>query len=198
MALTLVLASASPRRARLLRELGVEFEVVVSHVDESLHPGESGELAAERLAREKALAVASRTELPVLAADTVVLCEGELLGKPSSPDDARRMLHRLSGHTHEVVTGVCLARDGHVLSARESTEVTFAALSPAEIDWYVSTSEPLDKAGAYHVDGLGALFIKGVTGSPSNVAGLPLRLVYALAGELGVRLGPPLPGPALG
>lgn len=195
---TLVLASASPRRARLLRELGIEFEVVVSHVDESLHPGESGELAAERLARAKALAVAAGTALPVLAADTVVLCAGELLGKPASPDDARRMLHRLSGHTHEVVTGVCLARDGLALSARESTAVTFAALSPAEIDWYVATGEPLDKAGAYHVDGLGALFIKGVAGSPSNVAGLPLRLVYALAGELGLRLGPPLPAPPPG
>jgi septum formation protein len=103
------------------------------------------------------------------------------------------MLERLSGHTHEVVTGVCLARDGRVLSARESTAVAFAALSPAEIDWYVATGEPLDKAGAYHVDGLGALFIKGVSGSPSNVAGLPVRLVYALAGELGLRLGPPLP-----
>jgi septum formation protein len=193
---TLVLASASPRRARLLRELGLEFEVVVSQVDESLHPGESGERAAERLAREKALAVASRTALPVLAADTVVLCEGELLGKPSSPEDARRMLRRLAGQTHEVVTGVCLARDGHLLSACERTAVRLAALSPAEIDWYVATGEPLDKAGAYHVDGLGALFIEGVTGSPSNVAGLPLRLVYALAAELGLRLGPPLPPPA--
>lgn len=193
MAAKLVLASASPRRARLLRELGVEFEVVVSNVDEALHPGESGELAAERLACAKALAVAAGRPAPVLAADTVVLSAGELLGKPADPDDARRMLQRLSGHAHEVVTGVCLAWQGRVLSARESTRVTFAALSPAEVDWYVSTGEPMDKAGAYHVDGLGALFIKAVSGSPSNVAGLPLRLVYALAGELGLRLGPPLP-----
>lgn len=192
-----MLASASPRRARILRELGLEFEVLVSDVDETLRPGESGELAAERLARAKALAVVARTQLPVLAADTVVLCEGELLGKPASPHAARRMLQRLSGHTHEVVTGVCLARDGHVLSARESTAVTFASLSPVEIEWYVGTGEPLDKAGAYHVDGLGGLFIRAVSGSPSNVAGLPVRLVYVLAEELGLRLGPPLPIPPL-
>lgn len=189
----LVLASASPRRARLLRELGIEFEVVVSNVDEALHPGESGELAAERLARAKALAVAASRPAPVLAADTVVLCDGELLGKPADGEDARRMLRRLSGHTHEVVTGVCLAWQERVLSARDSTAVTFAALSPAEIEWYVSTGEPMDKAGAYHVDGRGALFIRGVTGSPSNVAGLPVRLVYTLAAELGLRLGPPPP-----
>ncbi len=189
----LVLASASPRRARLLRELGIDFEVVVSNVDEALHPGESGELAAERLARAKALAVAVSTPAPVLAADTVVLCDGELLGKPADEDDARRMLRRLSGHTHEVVTGVCLAWQERELSARDRTAVTFAALSPAEIEWYVATGEPMDKAGAYHVDGRGALFIRGVTGSPSNVAGLPVRLVYTLAAELGLRLGPPPP-----
>ncbi len=184
----IILASASPRRARILRELGVSFRVVVSDVDESLSPGEDGAEAAERLARAKAQAVARREALPVLAADTVVLCSGDVLGKPANGEEARAMLRRLAARTHEVVTGLCLVVDGFVRSTRETTEVRFAALSDEEIDWYVATGEPLDKAGAYHIDGRGGLFIEGVRGSPSNVAGLPLRSLFNLARQAGIDL----------
>ncbi len=149
----LVLASASPRRARILRDLGITFRVVVSEEDESLRPGEDGAAAVERLARAKAAAVARRETLPVLAADTEVVCDGHILGKPGSAEEAFVMLARLAGRAHEVVTGVCLL--------------------------------------GYHVDGRGALFIEEVTGSPSNVAGLPVRLLLRLAREAGLDLGLP-------
>lgn len=187
----IVLASGSPRRARILRELGLAFDVIVSDVDEALLPGEDGPAACERLARAKAASVASRDRRPVIAADTVVVCDGRVLGKPASPDDARAMLHSLSGRAHEVLTGLCLLAPHALVSSVASTSVHFAALSAAEIDWYVATGEPLDKAGAYHVDGLGALFIEAVEGSPSNVAGLPVRLLLMLARQAGVDLGPP-------
>jgi septum formation protein len=186
----LILASASPRRAAILTALGLPFRVVIPAVDESLLPGEPGAAAAERLARAKAASVAGAAELPVLAADTLVLCDDEVLGKPASPDDAARMLRTLSGRSHEVVTGVCLARNEILRSGIETTTVTFAPMSEAEIAWYVATREPLDKAGAYHVDGRGAEFVSSVSGSPSNVAGLPVRLMLRLAQEAGIRLGP--------
>lgn len=186
----IVLASASPRRAHILRQLGIEFRVVVSDADESLLPGEDGAQAAERLARVKAETVARSESLPVLGADTIVLCDGHILGKPASPEEARAMLGRLAGRTHQVVTGLCLVAGGSVRSGRDATEVRLAALSAAEIDWYVSTGEPLDKAGAYHIDGRGGLFIETVAGSPSNVAGLPVRTLLRLAREAGLDLGP--------
>jgi septum formation protein len=187
----LVLGSASPRRARILRELGVPFRVVVSNQDESPRPGEDGATTVERLARAKALAVAAGETLPVLAADTEVVCDEEVLGKPADEAEARTMLRRLSGRRHEVVTGVCLVNGERVASGVETTRVTFASMSDDEIGWYAATGEPLDKAGAYHVDGRGALFIDGVDGSPSNVAGLPVRLVLRLSHEAGVDLGWP-------
>ena len=186
----LILTSASPRRAAILTALGLPFRVVIPAVDESLLPGERGAEAAERLARAKAASVAGAAELPVLAADTLVLCDDQVLGKPTSPDDAARMLRTLAGRSHEVVTGVCLAHGGTARSGVETTVVTFAPLAEAEIAWYVGTGEPLDKAGAYHVDGRGALFVSSVSGSPSNVAGLPVRLMLRLAQEAGIRLGP--------
>lgn len=185
----LILASGSPRRAAILGALGIPFRSVTPSVDESLLPGESGPAAAERLARAKAASVLGTAGLPVLAADTLVVCAGAVLGKPETPEAAARMLRGLSGRTHEVVTGVCVATRDTSRSAVETTAVTFAAMSEAEIAWYVATGEPLDKAGAYHVDGRGALFVASVSGSPSNVAGLPVRLMLRLAGELGVRLG---------
>lgn len=189
----LILASASPRRAHILQALGVPFQVVVSHVDESLAPGEQAAAAAERLARAKAESVAPGQPLPVLAADTLVVCEGQVLGKPGSPEQAAGMLRLLSGRAHDVVTGVCLVKDGAARSGVERTRVRFASLSDSEIAWYVASGEPLDKAGAYHVDGLGALFVAEVSGSPSNVEGLPVRLVLELARGAGVDLGPPSP-----
>jgi len=188
---SLVLASASPRRALLLRALGVSFRVVVSGADETLEPGEEAGAAAARLARVKAASVARAEPPPILAADTVVVCEGRILGKPGSPDEARQMLRMLSGRTHEVVTGLCLVAPGGTRSGVERTAVTFAPMSAAEVDWYVATGEPMDKAGAYHVDGRGALFVASVSGSPSNVAGLPVRLFRRLAEEAGLDLGLP-------
>jgi septum formation protein len=187
----LVLASASPRRARILRELGLRFRVVVSNQDESLLPGEDGPAAVERLARAKAEAVAGAETLPVLAADTEVLLDGHILGKPRDEADAVAMLGRLSGRAHDVVTGVCLASGGVSRSGVERSVVRFAPMSEAERRWYAATGEPLDKAGGYHVDGRGALFIETVSGSPSNVAGLPVRLLLTLVREAGLELGLP-------
>jgi len=187
----LVLASASPRRARILESLGIPFRVAVSAVDETLRPDETGETAVERLARDKARSVAARESLPVLAADTEVLCDGRILGKPGSPGEAMEMLARLSGRTHDVVTGVCLIADGSVRSAVERTAVTFAPLSEADRAWYVATGEPMDKAGGYHVGGRGALLVESIVGSPSNVEGLPVRLVLRLVREAGLYLGLP-------
>ncbi len=188
-----VLASASPRRARILRGLGVSFRVLVSHEDESLRPGEDGPAAVERLARAKALAVAREETLPVLAADTEVLCDGHVLGKPADEEDAVAMLHRLQGRAHDVVTGVCVVSGGLVRSGVERSVVRFAPMSEREIAWYAATGEPLDKAGGYHVDGKGALFVETVEGSPSNVAGLPVRLLLRLVREAGLDLGLPPP-----
>ena len=163
--------------------------VSVSAVSEDLRPGEGPAAAAERLGRAKAAAVAAREELPVLGADTIVVCDEAILGKPASDADAAAMLRRLSGRTHEVVTGVCLISRGEARSGVERTAVTFAPLSDADIAWYVATGEPRDKAGAYHVDGRGGLFITRIDGSPSNVAGLPVGLLRRLAREAKVDLG---------
>jgi septum formation protein len=171
--------------------------VVVSNVPEDVMPAESPESVAMRLARVKAMAVAARdTELPVLGADTIVVCDGAILGKPASEVEAADMLRRLSGRTHDVITALCLIHGDTVLGGIERTGVTFAALSTAEIDWYVGTGEPRDKAGAYHVDGRGALFITRIEGSPSNVAGLPVGLLRRLAAEAGLDLGLPHGGQA--
>jgi len=184
----LVLASASPRRAHILRSLGLDFRLAVPEVDETLKPGEDGTVAAERLARHKAESVAGAFALPVVAADTMVLCDGAILGKPSSPESAADMLRRLSARVHHVVTGVCLVSGGVAHSGVEWTSVAFGPMSEAEIHWYVATGEPLDKAGAYHVDGLGALFVESVTGSPSNVAGFPVSLFRRLVRQAGLAL----------
>jgi septum formation protein len=164
---------------------------MVSHEDESLRPDEDAAAAVERLARAKALAVSRGESLPVLGADTEVLCDEHILGKPADEAEARSMLRRLSGRSHEVVTGVCLVVDGGAHSGVERSRVTFAAMSPDEVAWYAASGEPLDKAGGYHVDGRGALFIETVEGSPSNVAGLPVRLLLQLAREAGLTLGWP-------
>lgn len=188
----LVLASASPRRAAILGRLGVPFRVAVSDAPEELLPGEDADAACVRLARAKAELVAAVEPLPVLAADTLVVCDGRILGKPETPGEAKAMLRLLSGRTHEVVTGVCLLWGEKAASGLERTAVEFAPLSDAEVEAYVRSGEPMGKAGAYHVDGAGSLFIRRIDGSPSNVAGLPVRLVSRLAREAGVDLG--LPG----
>ena len=143
-----------------------------------------------RLARTKALSVAARVGTAILAADTVVAIGGCVLGKPRSRADAVRMLDQLSGRQHQVVTGVCLVLHGRTFVGFERTQVRFARLTRADARWYVGTGEPMDKAGAYHVDGIGALFVTSIHGSPSNVEGLPVRLVRRLARRAGLRLGP--------
>jgi septum formation protein len=190
----LVLASSSPRRARILRSIGVPFEVRVSGVDELAQPGEAAIAIAQRLARAKAEAVADPLGLPVLGADTLVVCAGRVLGKPESKAEAVEMLGLLAGRTHEVVTALCLLAGGRAHAGVARTEVEFAGMTPHEIDWYVSTGEPMDKAGGYHVNGAGSLFLKRVVGSPSNVAGLPVRLFFDLSRAAGLKLGPPRSG----
>lgn len=192
--LRLVLASGSPRRRELLAGLGLDPVVRPVAVDESPLPGEGAAEYVLRLAQAKAEAEAAPGEL-VLAADTVVVHGGELMGKPRDPADARRMLRQLAASDHEVLTGVAVYDGDRRLgrSEVERTRVRFAALSEAEIDWYVATGEPLDKAGAYAVQGLGALFVTAIDGNYSNVVGLPLPLTYRLLREAGWR-SPRLPG----
>jgi septum formation protein len=178
---TIVLASASPRRAALLRAIGLEFTVAPSDVDESARPGESPTAMAERLAGAKAMAP---RPLPspslVIAADTVVVADGALLGKPRDEDDARRMLRALSGRTHMVITAIAVRARPEEETACESvtSRVTFAPLSGEEIAWYVASGEGADKAGAYALQGIGALFVTSVEGSYTNVIGLPLDRIY--------------------
>jgi septum formation protein len=183
----LILASASPRRAELLRAAGINFTVRAADIDETIQPGESPHDYVLRLSREKALAVARDDEL-TLGADTTVVINGEIAGKPVDNDDARRMLRALSGQWHEVLTGVTLARAVRILSNLASTRVKFAEMSDAEVDWYVATGEPMDKAGAYAIQGHAALFVERIEGSYSNVVGLPVQMVYRLAAEMGVEL----------
>lgn len=189
----LVLASGSPRRFELLAGLGLAFELRPADLDESVRPGESGPTYVERLAREKAAAVAAPDEL-VIAADTTVDLDGELLGKPVDDADAHRLLRRLSGRTHHVHTGVCVHRSPStpdhpvVRSTVVTTAVTFAALSDAWINWYVGTGEPLDKAGGYGMQGSAALFVARIDGSPTNVIGLPLDVLATLVTEAGTTL----------
>ena len=184
----LVLASGSPRRARIIDSLGIPFKRVVTDVDETLRSGADPAQEAERLARLKGETAAQGESLPVLAADTMVVMNGVVFGKPSSPADAERMLGVLQGRFHEVVTGVCVVSNGTTLSQVARTQVELATMSSSEIRDYVATGEPLDKAGAYHIDGKGAVYVVQVLGSPSNVAGLPVRLACRLLGEVGVSV----------
>ncbi len=181
----LVLASASPRRAEILRAVGWPHEVCPANADETARTGEEPVAYVERLARAKAEAVAALYPGSlVLGADTVVIADGSILGKPRDEEDARRMLGQLSGKWHEVLTGVALICAGEAARssvAHERTRVRFAALTEAEIDWYVATGEPADKAGAYAVQGRAALFIEEIAGDYWNVVGLPVRLVCSLA-----------------
>jgi len=188
----LVLASGSPRRREMLARLGANFVVRPVDIDESPEGGELPEPYVRRLAEEKARAAAARARTAdvVLAADTIVASGGELLGKPAGVADARRMLERLSAREHEVLTGVAVidGPDGDLRLGVERTRVRFAELSAEEIDWYVATAEPLDKAGAYAIQGFGALFVDGIDGNYSNVVGLPLPLTYRLLREAGLSL----------
>ena len=182
----ILLASASPRRAEILRAVGWPFDALAADIDETIGEGESAESAVERLALGKALAALERRRAPlVLGADTTVVVESLILGKPSDDGEARRMLRLLSGRWHDVLTGVALmSDDGRRAVAHERTRVRFAPMSDAEIEWYVASGEPRDKAGAYAVQGRAALFIEEISGDYWNVVGLPVRLVYRLVDEI--------------
>jgi len=180
----LILASQSPRRRQLLAGAGFEFLVRPADVDESWRPGEDPVTHVKRLARDKARAVAAGPDDVVLGADTVVVVDGEILGKPADAADAARMLRRLSGRAHQVYTGVCLKRGALELLDCEVTLVRFAALSEREIAEYVASDEPLDKAGAYAVQGLASKFIERIEGCYFNVVGLPVARVYRLLKSL--------------
>jgi septum formation protein len=178
----IVLASGSPRRTQLLALLGIPHVVDAAHdVDETPRPGEEPAALASRLAEAKALRVARRRPgTPVLGADTVVVLEGVVLGKPDGPREAEAMLARLAGRTHEVVTAVALALDGRVDTRVDCTRVHFRSLSGELIRAYVATGEPLDKAGAYGLQGFGAVLVDRIEGDCFGVIGLPLRLVVDL------------------
>lgn len=200
--LNLILASGSPRRRHMLDELGYRFAVERPELDETPRPGETAAPYVERLARSKAEVVAqqvrqrhdlaSPAELSwvVLAADTVVALEGLLLGKPTDDDDAARMLGMLSGRDHEVLTAIAvLAPDtAHCQSHVEHTSVTFGPLDADTIRWYVASGEPRDKAGAYAIQGLGAVFVERIAGNHSNVVGLPLPATCRLLAKAGIPL----------
>ncbi|MBK5221645.1 MAG: septum formation inhibitor Maf [Acidimicrobiia bacterium] len=185
-----ILASASPRRLELLRQIGIEPTVEPADVDETLDPGADLAVAVVELARAKADAVArSRLllsdrpiEAVVIGADTLVVVDGEPLGKPASPADAAAMLRRLSGRSHQVMTGVAVVHltSGRTLDAVATTDVHVRAITDDEIDAYIATGEPFDKAGAYAIQGRAAVFVEGISGDHSNVVGLPLPLVDRL------------------
>jgi nucleoside triphosphate pyrophosphatase len=188
----LILASASPRRAEILRDAGLRFEIARANVAETRRPGESARAMTRRLARAKAQAVVRKLAEPprdaiVIGADTIVEVNGKLLGKPRSRAAARRMLAKLAGNTHRVVTSIAAIRlsDGLEEFATESTRVRFVKLSANEIASYVATGEPLDKAGAYAVQGIAGRFIERIDGCYFNVVGLPLARLYRMLIHLG-------------
>ena len=184
----ILLASASPRRSELLRQVGIAHAIRPVDIDESVHGGEAPSAYVLRLAQAKAgqlwrqLAPAERR--PVLAADTTVALEGEIFGKPGSLGEARSMLGRLSGRTHEVHTAVAVLHDGGAAARVSSSTVTLRELTPAEIDWYWHTGEPVDKAGGYAVQGRAAAFISHIAGSYSGIMGLPLYETWELLAPL--------------
>ena len=177
----LILASASPRRAELLRNASIPFTVAPAHVIEAPTPGERPLDYAQRLARDKARAIfAHHPNDSVLGADTVVVVDEHLLEKPAGADDAARMLRLLSGRTHQVITGVCLVAPGFERTEAEITQVTFSRISDQEIAEYIRTGEPMDKAGAYGIQGFASRWAERIEGCYFNVVGLPVARVYRL------------------
>ncbi|MBK7707195.1 MAG: septum formation protein Maf [Acidobacteria bacterium] len=181
----LILASGSPRRAEILQSVGWLFEKESADIDESERPGESPNEYVMRLALEKAGAVASKyADRLVLGADTTVVIDDQIVGKPIDLDDARRMIRMLAGNWHAVLTGVALVSGERSAVGLQRTEVKFAAMSEREVEFLVEFGEPLDKAGAYAVQAQAALFIEEIRGDYWNVVGLPVNLVYGLAAEV--------------
>lgn len=188
----LILASKSPRRAEILRNAGIAFEVHAAHVNEARRPRESAQAYVRRLAAAKAHVAVERVKRKkqhaiVIGADTVVLAQGKILGKPADVKEARRMLRLLSGRTHQVLTGLAIVPvpHGRALHHVETTRVKFAKLSNAEIDDYIATGEPFDKAGAYGIQAIGGRFVTAIEGCYFNVMGLPLSRLWSILEELG-------------
>ena len=187
----IILATASPRRLSLLRDIGLNPQVIAAHIDENSIPGNSPEEKARHCALAKALAVADQVEEGlIIGADTVVVLGDEVLGKPASKEEAKEMLACLSGRTHRVITGLAVvdAGSGCRVSGHETTEVTFRRLTPDEIACYVASGEPMDKAGAYGIQALGSLLVKGIRGCYFNVVGLPLARLAKMCKEFDLDL----------
>ena len=184
----IVLASQSPRRKELLGKMGLEFTTKAPEIDETALSGLPARQLVEALSREKALWVARQEdpEAIVIGSDTVVVRDGEILGKPASPAQAEEMLASLSGRSHEVCTGITVCQGDRVVSQVEVTQVTFRHLTPQEIARYVRTGEPMDKAGAYGIQGLGALLVEGIQGDYSAVVGLPVCRLGRILLDFGV------------
>ncbi len=182
----LLLASASPRRREILENLGFEFEILPSNVDESEVPWNDPVESAKLLAEIKGIdAQKTRPRKTIIAADTIVLCEGQVMGKPKSSEDAAEMLGTLSGRMHEVVTGIALIKLPNLrIIEAESTKVFFRKLSPEEISRYISTREPFDKAGAYAIQGYASAFIDRIEGDYFNVVGLPVARLFSMFRKL--------------
>lgn len=185
--MNLILASSSPRRVDLLNQLDLRFEVIAPDVEETRRPDEPGAIYVERLAREKALAVA-RDDLVVVAADTAVVHDGHVLGKPAHPEEARGMLRRLQGDIHEVFTGVAVAGNGEIDSLVDVTMVRMIPMTDGEIADYVDSGEPMDKAGAYALQERGGIYVESIEGSPFTVIGLPIHLLPRLMAHVGADL----------
>lgn len=184
-----ILASASPRRRELLALIGIAHDVRPADIDESRRPGETPAGYCERLAREKSAAMVrgANDDAIVIGSDTIVVVDDEVLGKPRDGDDARRMLAMLSGRSHTVLTAVAVARGGRVASGVESVQVTFRTLDAEEIGAYIATREPMDKAGAYGIQGFGATIVERIEGDYFAVMGLPLGRLVRLLPSVGVR-----------
>jgi len=183
----LILASGSPRRKQMLTDLRLPFTIDPADVDETPLPDEPADAMVLRLARDKADVVAARHPHDwVLASDTTVALESHVLGKPKDADDARRMLNLLQGRTHQVHTAICLRKGSEVYDMIDTSNVTFRAMTPEQIDWYVATGEPLDKAGAYAIQGTGGLFIERLDGSFATVMGLCTEKLCNLLDTLGL------------
>lgn len=183
----LLLASGSPRRAALLDQMGLTYEVRPPDLDESRRPGEGAGEYVERLAREKALSELDEQSV-VIAADTAVVHEGLVLGKPAHPAEARATLRRLQADVHDVFTGLAVAWDDQVRSLIDITEVRMMAMTDEEIADYVDSGEPMDKAGSYALQGRGGVFVESVAGSPFTVIGLPIHLLPRLLSQAGIGL----------
>ncbi|HOX00492.1 MAG TPA: Maf family protein [Deltaproteobacteria bacterium] len=187
----ILLASGSPRRRELFSWLGVEFEVLAPDVDETVRGSEAPGDYCSRLSREKALSFQEvRPRHLIVAADTVVVIGGAILGKPSNGDEARSHLRQLQGCMHEVFTGYTVARESRAATRVIRTRVFFRDMTEEEIDWYVSTGEPMDKAGSYALQGIGAVFVDRIEGSYTNVIGLPLSHLYHDLKDFGLGLQP--------